>query len=106
MVDKEPHGRTDTDARRGNSVPAAEVGAMFDRIAGTYDPINALISGFQEPRWRARLVASCRLEVGMAALDVATGTGTVARDLARRVGPTGVVVGVDISVGMLEVARS
>ncbi|MEO5919389.1 MAG: ubiquinone/menaquinone biosynthesis methyltransferase [Candidatus Limnocylindrales bacterium] len=90
----------------GNTAPPAEVGAMFDRIARTYDPLNALISGFQEPRWRARLVASCRLEPGMAALDVATGTGAVARDLARRVGPSGRVVGVDISLGMLEIARS
>ena len=79
---------------------------MFDRIARTYDPLNALISGFQEQRWRARLVASCRLGPGMKALDVATGTGAVARDLATMVGPTGHVVGVDISPGMLEVARS
>ncbi len=79
---------------------------MFDRIARTYDPLNALISGFQEPRWRSRLVASCGLGLGMAALDVATGTGAVARDLARLVGPTGRVVGVDISPGMLEIARS
>ncbi len=79
---------------------------MFDRIARTYDPLNALISGFQEPRWRSRFVASCGLGLGMAALDVATGTGAVARDLARLVGPTGRVVGVDISPGMLEIARS
>ena len=79
---------------------------MFDRIAGVYDPLNALISGFQEPRWRGRLVAAAKLGPGMAALDVATGTGAVARDLARRVGPGGRVLGVDISARMIEVARS
>ncbi|MBI2763328.1 MAG: ubiquinone/menaquinone biosynthesis methyltransferase [Chloroflexi bacterium] len=79
---------------------------MFDRIAGSYDSLNAVISGFQEPRWRRGLVAACGLRPGMAALDVATGTGAVARDLARRVGATGRVVGVDISPGMLERARA
>lgn len=79
---------------------------MFDRIAGVYDPLNAVISGFQEPRWRGRLVAATKLEPGMAALDVATGTGAVARDLARRVGPTGDVLGIDLSAGMVARART
>ena len=48
---------------------------MFDQIAGRYEPLNALISGFQEPRWRRRLVASTELQAGMRALDVASGTG-------------------------------
>lgn len=86
---------------RGNAASTAEVGAMFDRIARLYDPLNAVISGFQEPRWRRRLVAATRLGPGMSALDVATGTGAVARDLARGVAPGGWVVGVDVSPGMI-----
>jgi demethylmenaquinone methyltransferase/2-methoxy-6-polyprenyl-1,4-benzoquinol methylase len=86
---------------QGNSAPPAEVGAMFDRIAHRYDVLNAVISGFQEPHWRRRLVAATELRAGMAALDVACGTGAVARDLARAVGPTGRVLGVDISAGMI-----
>lgn len=43
---------------------------------------------------------------GEAAIDIATGTGIVARALAGRVGSTGRVVGCDISPAMLEVARS
>lgn len=74
---------------------------MFDRIARVYDPLNVLISGFQEPRWRRRLVAATELRPGMAALDVATGTGAVARDMARRVGPAGSVLGIDISTAMV-----
>lgn len=104
----ESGGDTPAASRRppGNAAPSADVGAMFDRLAPTYDPLNAVISGFQEPRWRRRLVAATGLRAGGAALDVATGTGAVARDLARRVGPAGRVVGVDISAGMLARARA
>lgn len=90
---------------RGNAPPTPEVGAMFDRIAPVYDGMNAVISGFQEPRWRRRAVAATGLRSGMAAIDVATGTGKLAGSLADRVGPFGRVVGVDVSAGMLERAR-
>ena len=78
---------------------------MFDRIARVYDPMNLLISAFQEPRWRRRLVDAAGLPPGGTALDVACGTGKVAADLHRRVGPAGRVLGVDISPGMIEIAR-
>jgi demethylmenaquinone methyltransferase/2-methoxy-6-polyprenyl-1,4-benzoquinol methylase len=78
---------------------------MFDRIAGVYDPMNLVISAFQEPRWRRRLVEAARLEPGGSALDVACGTGKVSADLHARVGPFGRVLGVDISPGMIDVAR-
>jgi demethylmenaquinone methyltransferase/2-methoxy-6-polyprenyl-1,4-benzoquinol methylase len=105
--DPDPPAQAAPEARpiAGNRVASADVGAMFDRIAHVYDPLNAVISGFQEPRWRRRLVAASGASPGMAIADVATGTGAVARDLARRVGPTGRVVGVDISNGMVERAR-
>jgi len=89
----------------GNATAAADVGAMFDRIAPVYDGMNAVISGFQEPRWRRRTVAATGLRSGMAAIDVATGTGKLAGSLADRVGPFGRVVGVDVSSGMLARAR-
>lgn len=78
---------------------------MFDRIAPRYDLMNALISGFQEPRWRGRAVELAGLAPGMTALDVATGTGKVAQGLADQVGPFGRVVGVDVSTVMIERAR-
>jgi demethylmenaquinone methyltransferase/2-methoxy-6-polyprenyl-1,4-benzoquinol methylase len=78
---------------------------MFDRIAPVYDAMNAVISGFQEPRWRRRAVAAAGLAAGMAAIDVATGTGKLAGSLADRVGPFGRVVGVDVSGEMIERAR-
>jgi SAM-dependent methyltransferase len=90
---------------RGNAASTAEVGAMFDRIAPRYDAMNALISGFQEPRWRRRAIALADLRPGMSAIDVATGTGKVAADLHARVQPRGSVVGVDISPAMIRIAR-
>jgi len=79
---------------------------MFDRIARRYDTMNAVISGFQEPRWRRRLVAATGLGAGGSAVDIATGTGKVAISLADVVGPFGRVVGVDVSEGMIALARS
>ncbi|NJD29801.1 MAG: ubiquinone/menaquinone biosynthesis methyltransferase [Chloroflexi bacterium] len=100
--DPAPSGdATDT----GNAASTGEVGAMFDRIAHRYDRMNALISAFQEPRWRRRIVELARLQPGTAAVDVATGTGKVAEGLADRVGVFGRVVGVDVSTAMLELAR-
>jgi demethylmenaquinone methyltransferase/2-methoxy-6-polyprenyl-1,4-benzoquinol methylase len=91
--------------RNGNPASTHEVGAMFDRIAPVYDGMNAVMSAFQEPRWRRRAVAATGLATGMAAIDVATGTGKLAGSLADRVGPFGRVLGVDVSAGMLERAR-
>jgi demethylmenaquinone methyltransferase/2-methoxy-6-polyprenyl-1,4-benzoquinol methylase len=78
---------------------------MFDRISSVYDPMNLVISAFQEPRWRRQLVAAAGLRAGGRALDVASGTGKVAADLHRAVSPGGRVLGVDISPGMIDVAR-
>lgn len=89
----------------GNAAPPVEVGAMFDRISGVYDVMNALISGFQEPRWRRRAVSMAGVGVGDAVIDVATGTGKVAASLMDRVGPSGRVLGVDLSSGMIRRAQ-
>jgi len=89
----------------GNAATPAQVGAMFDRIAPVYDLMNAVISGFQEPRWRRRAVALAALQPGMSAIDIATGTGKVAATLGDRVGPRGQVLGVDVSPGMIGLAQ-
>jgi demethylmenaquinone methyltransferase/2-methoxy-6-polyprenyl-1,4-benzoquinol methylase len=102
-----PSGATPSGASTGsgNAAATTEVRAMFDRIARVYDPMNLVISAFQEPRWRRRLVEGARLEPGGSALDVASGTGKVAADLHHRVRPGGRVLGVDISPGMIGIAR-
>jgi len=78
---------------------------MFDRISGLYDGMNLAISGFQEPRWRKRLVAATEVGPGGRVLDVACGTGKVTADLYRAVQPGGEALGIDFSAGMIEVAR-
>jgi demethylmenaquinone methyltransferase / 2-methoxy-6-polyprenyl-1,4-benzoquinol methylase len=99
--DDAPSGRA---TERGNAAPTTEVRAMFDRIARVYDPMNLVISAFQEPRWRKRAVDLTGAQAGDRLLDVATGTGKVAADLHRRAQPGGSVLGVDISPGMIRVA--
>jgi demethylmenaquinone methyltransferase / 2-methoxy-6-polyprenyl-1,4-benzoquinol methylase len=100
--DDAPSGRA-TD--RGNAAPTAEVRAMFDKIARVYDPMNLVISAFQEPRWRKRAVKLTGVTAGDRVLDVATGTGKVAADLHARAQPGGSVLGVDISSAMIGVAK-
>jgi demethylmenaquinone methyltransferase/2-methoxy-6-polyprenyl-1,4-benzoquinol methylase len=56
-------------------------------------------------RWRARAVDLARVGPGSRVLDVATGTGDLAIELARRVWPAGEVVGSDFSERMLQRAR-
>jgi demethylmenaquinone methyltransferase/2-methoxy-6-polyprenyl-1,4-benzoquinol methylase len=78
---------------------------MFDRIAGLYDVMNSVMTAGLHHRWRERAADLAALASGDRALDVATGTGDLALELARRVGPAGEVVGSDFSEGMLEYAR-
>jgi SAM-dependent methyltransferase len=56
-------------------------------------------------QWAPLLLDAAAVQPGHAVLDVACGTGILARTAAERVGPRGRVVGVDISPGMLAVAR-
>ena len=86
-------------------LPAAEVRAMFDRIAPRYDLMNRLMSGGLDGRWRRLAAAAADVSLGSRALDVCTGTGDLAFELADRVGATGTVVGVDFADKMLDRAR-
>ena len=79
---------------------------MFDKIARVYDPMNLVISAFQEPRWRKRAVKLSGVKPGDRVLDVATGTGKVAADLHARAQPGGSVLGIDISPAMIGVAKT
>jgi demethylmenaquinone methyltransferase / 2-methoxy-6-polyprenyl-1,4-benzoquinol methylase len=83
-----------------------QVRAMFDRIAGFYDLMNSVMTAGLHHRWRERAADLARVRPGDRALDVATGTGDLAIELARRVAPGGTVVGSDFSQGMLERART
>jgi demethylmenaquinone methyltransferase/2-methoxy-6-polyprenyl-1,4-benzoquinol methylase len=78
---------------------------MFDRIAGVYDRMNGIMTAGLHHQWRRRAADLAALSPGGRALDVATGTGDLAFELARRVGPTGTVIGADFSEAMLDLAR-
>jgi demethylmenaquinone methyltransferase/2-methoxy-6-polyprenyl-1,4-benzoquinol methylase len=78
---------------------------MFDRIAPRYEAMNTLMTLGLDAAWRRRAARAARLNPGMRAVDVACGSGSLTRELARAVGRRGGVVGVDVSPGMLDVAR-
>lgn len=79
---------------------------MFDRIAGVYDVMNTAMTAGLHHRWRRRAVQEARVSPSSRVLDVATGTGDLALELARWVSPGGHVVGSDFSEGMLARART
>jgi len=87
------------------TLPEPQVEAMFDRIARVYDRMNSVMTVGMHHRWRERAADLARVGPGDRALDVATGTGDLAVELAERVGPGGEVVGLDFSETMLELAR-
>ena len=77
--------------------------ALFAPLGGDYDRWAAILSFAQDPRWRRFLVEHVPVGPDATVLDVATGTGAIARALVRRYGCR--VVGVDQSPQMLEGAR-
>jgi len=83
-----------------------QVQAMFDRIAALYDLMNTVMTAGLHHRWRQRAAQLAALAPGDRALDVATGTGDLALELARAVAPGGEVIATDFSPKMLELARA
>ncbi len=84
---------------------AAYVRRLFDHSAGAYDHIEAMMA-FGTGRWyRRQALERAGLAAGQRVLDVATGTGLVAREAAAIVGDPRRVIGLDPSPGMLAEAR-
>jgi demethylmenaquinone methyltransferase / 2-methoxy-6-polyprenyl-1,4-benzoquinol methylase len=84
------------------SSPPDDARRIFTGIGATYERAGAVLSFGQDARWRARLVDSLRAEPGDVVLDVATGTGLVARAVSERYRCA--VVGLDRSADMLGAA--
>lgn len=84
---------------------SAQVQDMFNRIAGTYDSLNACISMGFHKSWKKQACRQLQLPSGGRALDVCTGTGDLIDYLLPLVGPQGQVEGLDFSEKMLDVAR-
>jgi len=90
----------------GEEHKARRVAAVFDQVAGRYDLMNDLMSLGLHRAWKAFVVALARIRPGEQVLDIATGTGDLARALARRVGPSGCVCMTDINGTMLARGRA
>jgi demethylmenaquinone methyltransferase/2-methoxy-6-polyprenyl-1,4-benzoquinol methylase len=84
---------------------ARRVRDVFDSVAGKYDLMNDLMSGGLHRAWKAYAVAVADVRPGMRVLDIAGGTGDLARAFAGKVGAQGLVVLTDINESMLRVGR-
>ena len=84
---------------------ARRVGEVFDSVAGRYDLMNDLMSLGLHRAWKAFAVGVARPRPGERILDIAAGSGDLARALAKRVGPDGEVWLTDINRRMLERGR-
>jgi demethylmenaquinone methyltransferase / 2-methoxy-6-polyprenyl-1,4-benzoquinol methylase len=111
--------RTGGEGRVGSLPPAPaadrgtlaepQVRAMFDRIARVYDVLNSVMTAGLHHQWRRRAADLANVGAGDRVLDVATGTGDLAIELAKRLSgshPPGEVIGSDFSEGMLALARA
>lgn len=84
---------------------ARRVAEVFHSVASRYDMMNDLMSGGLHRLWKAFAIGRAQVHPGMRVLDIAGGTGDLARALARRAGPTGEVWLTDINDSMLRVGR-
>ena len=84
---------------------AGRVRGVFDSVAQRYDLMNDLLSLGLHRAWKAYAVAAANVQSGERVLDIAGGTGDLARAFARQVGSTGTVVHTDINAAMLGVGR-
>ncbi len=83
----------------------ARVGEVFDSVAPRYDIMNDLMSGGLHRGWKRFAVEASGVRPGERVLDVAGGTGDLARLFARRVGASGEVVMTDLNLAMLRLGR-
>ena len=84
---------------------AQRVRGVFDSVAPRYDLMNDLMSGGLHRVWKQFTLSQTHLRPGQRALDVAGGTGDLARGLAAQVGEQGLVVLSDINGAMLANGR-
>jgi len=85
---------------------AQRVRGVFDSVAGSYDLMNDLMSAGLHRLWKRFAIAQAAVRRGQAVLDLAGGTGDLARRFASQVGSSGHVVLADINASMLRQGRS
>jgi demethylmenaquinone methyltransferase/2-methoxy-6-polyprenyl-1,4-benzoquinol methylase len=84
---------------------AQRVRGVFDAVASKYDLMNDLMSLGLHRAWKAYTVAVANLREGDRVLDIAGGTGDLARAFAKKVGASGLVLHTDINEAMLRQGR-
>ncbi len=82
------------------------VKGVFDSVAGNYDIMNDLMSGGLHRLWKRRAIEQAGVRKGHVVLDLAGGTGDLAKEFAKLLGPQGHVVLADINAAMLQQGRS
>ncbi|MEO8152847.1 MAG: bifunctional demethylmenaquinone methyltransferase/2-methoxy-6-polyprenyl-1,4-benzoquinol methylase UbiE [Rhizobacter sp.] len=87
------------------SEKAKRVRGVFDSVASRYDVMNDLMSMGLHRAWKAYTVAVAAVREGDKVLDIAGGTGDLARAFAKKAGPHGTVVHTDINEAMLRQGR-
>jgi demethylmenaquinone methyltransferase / 2-methoxy-6-polyprenyl-1,4-benzoquinol methylase len=87
------------------SQKAQRVRGVFDSVAARYDVMNDLMSLGLHRAWKAYTVAVANLREGDRVLDIAGGTGDLARAFSKKVGAGGTVVHTDINEAMLRQGR-
>jgi demethylmenaquinone methyltransferase/2-methoxy-6-polyprenyl-1,4-benzoquinol methylase len=87
------------------SEKAHKVGEVFDSVASRYDIMNDLMSAGMHRLWKRFTVAIANARPGERFLDLASGSGDLARQFARQVGDAGQVVMTDINHAMLSRGR-
>jgi demethylmenaquinone methyltransferase/2-methoxy-6-polyprenyl-1,4-benzoquinol methylase len=78
---------------------------VFDHVASRYDLMNDLMSGGIHRRWKAELIDRLKPRPGEILLDLAGGTGDIARRFLDRGGQTGQVIVCDINAAMVSAGR-
>src|SRR5438132_11801254 len=84
---------------------AQRVRGVFDSVASKYDVMNDLMSMGLHRAWKAYTVGVANVRPGDRVLDIAGGTGDLAKAFAKKVGATGTVVHTDINEAMLRQGR-
>ncbi|BAY20476.1 ubiquinone/menaquinone biosynthesis methyltransferase [Calothrix sp. NIES-2100] len=82
-----------------------EIRAIFDRIAPVYDQLNDWLSLGQHRIWKEMAIKWSNPQLGDTCLDLCCGSGDITLGLARRVGATGHVYGLDFSANLLAMAQ-
>lgn len=84
---------------------AAKVAEVFHSVADRYDVMNDLMSAGLHRVWKAFTIGRANIRPGMKVLDIAGGTGDLAKAFAKRAGASGEVWLTDINASMLRVGR-